>query len=106
MKNVLSQGHPSPLRPRVTSETSAMLDCICQLQIMLQQYMLTNGKQTEYHMSQNADLFIKMIKVENRKDLDTALMAIPMFTGKEPEKCLDWINRIKNICSQSGYPLR
>ena len=32
-------------------------------------------------------------------------MAIPTFTGQEPEKCLDWINRIKNICSQAGRPL-
>ena len=32
-------------------------------------------------------------------------MAIPTFMGKEPEKCLDWINRIKNICSQAGHSL-
>ena len=28
-----------------------------------------------------------------------------MFVGQEPEKCLDWINRIKNICSQAGHSL-
>ena len=33
-------------------------------------------------------------------------MAIPTFTGQEPEKCLDWINRIRNICSQAGCPLQ
>ena len=33
-------------------------------------------------------------------------MAIPTFTGQELEKCLDWINRIRNICSQAGHPLR
>ena len=38
-----------------------------------------------------------MIKVQNRRDLDPAVMAIPMFTGQELEKCLDWINRIKRI---------
>ena len=32
-------------------------------------------------------------------------MAIPTFTGQEPEKCLDWINRIRNICSQAGCSL-
>ena len=53
-------------------------------------------------MSQNADLFTEMIKGHNRQDLDLAVMAIPMFTGQEPEKCLGWINRIKNICSQAG----
>ena len=56
-------------------------------------------------MSQNADLFTEMIKVQNRRNLDPAVMAIPTFTGKEPEKCLDWINRIKNICSQAGHSL-
>ena len=28
-----------------------------------------------------------------------------MFTGQEPEKCLDWINRIRNICNQAGHSL-
>ena len=56
-------------------------------------------------MSQNADLFTEMIKVQKRRDLDPAVMAIPTFTGQEPEKCLDWINRIKNICSQAICPL-
>ena len=57
-------------------------------------------------MSQNADLFLEMIKGQNRRDLDPAVMAIPTFTGEEPEKCLDWINRIKNVCSQAGCSLR
>ena len=26
-------------------------------------------------------------------------------TGQEPEKCLDWINRIKNVCNQAGHSL-
>ena len=56
-------------------------------------------------MSQNADLFTEMIKVQNRRDLDPVVMAIPTFTGKEPKKCLDWINRIRNICSQAGHSL-
>ena len=97
--------YPPPVRPTGTSETTAMLDCICQLQLTLQQHVLTNSKQVEYHMSQNTDLFTEMIKVQNRRDLDPVVMAIPMFTGREPEKCLDWINRIKNICSQAGCSL-
>ena len=97
--------HPPPARPIGNQETSAMLDCIRQLQLIIQQHVLTNSKQAEYHMSQNADLFTEMIKVQNRRDLDPAVMAIPTFTGQEPEKCLDWINRIKNICSQAGHSL-
>ena len=83
-----------------------MLDCIRQLQLTMQQHVLTNSKQAEYHMSQNADLFMEMANGQRRKDLDAAVMAIPMFMGQELEKCLDWINRIRNICSQAGHPLR
>ena len=36
-------------------------------------------------MSQNADLFSEMIKGQNRRALDPAVMAIPTFTGEEPE---------------------
>ena len=50
-------------------------------------------------------LFTEMIKVQKRRDLDPAVMAIPTFTGQEPEKCLDWINWIRNICSQAGRSL-
>ena len=98
--------YPPPARPVGNMETSAMLDCICQLQLVLQQHVLTNSKQMEYHMSQNVDFFTEMIKGQNRRDLDLAVMAIPTFTRLEPEKCLDWINRIKNICSQAGRSLR
>ena len=97
--------YPTPVRQTQTSETTAMLDCIHQLQLTLQQYVLMNSKQAEYHMSQNADLFAEMIKGQNRRDLDPAMMAIPKFTGKEPKKCLDWVNRIKNICDQSKHPV-
>ena len=87
-------------------DMAAMLDCIRQLQLTVQQQVLTNSKQAEYHMSQNADLFTEMARGQKRRDLDPAIIAIPMFTGQEPEKCLDWINRIKNICSQAGHSLR
>ena len=56
-------------------------------------------------MLQNADLFMEMAKGQKRWDLDPAVMAILTFTGQEPEKCLDWINRIKNICNQAGHSL-
>ena len=84
--------YPPPNRYSGYQETTAMLDCIRQLQLTMQQHVLTNSKQAEYHMSQNADLFMEMVKGQGRRDLDPAVMAIPMFTGQEPEKCLDWIN--------------
>ena len=94
-----------PARYLGNQNTAAMLDCICQLQLTVKQHVLTNSKQAEYHMSQNADLFTEMARGQKRRDLDPAIMAIPTFTGQEPEKCLDWINRIKNICSQAGRSL-
>ena len=98
--------HPPPTRTEGSAETAALLDCIRQLQLTLKKRVLLNSKQAEYQMSQNTDLFSEMIKGQNRRDLDPAVMAIPTFTAEEPEKCLDWFNRIKNICSQAGQSLR
>ena len=98
--------HPPPTRTEGSAETAAMLDCIHQLQLTLKEHVLLNSKQAEYQMSQNADLFSEMIKGQNSRDLDPAVMAILTFTGEEPKKCLDWINRIKNVCSQAGCSLR
>ena len=79
--------YPPPNRYSGYQEMTAMLDCICQLQLTMQQHVLTNSKQAEYHMSQNTDLFMEMAKGQRRRDLDPAVMAIPTFTGQEPEKC-------------------
>ena len=97
---------PPPTRTGGDTETAAMLECIHQLQFTLKEHVLLNNKQAEYQMSQNADPFSEMIKVQTRRDLDPAVMAIPTFTGEEPEKCLDWMNRIRNVCSQAGCSLR
>ena len=97
--------YPPPTRYSGNQDTAAMLDCIRQLQFTVQQYVLTNSKQAEYHMSQNADLFTEMARGQKRRDLDPVVMAILTFTGQEPEKCLDWINRIRNICKQAGCSL-
>ena len=97
---------PPPTRTEGNTETAAMLDCIRQLQLTLKEHILLNSKQAKYQISQNVALFSEMIKGQTRRDLDPVMMAIPMFTGEEPKKCLDWINRIKNVCSQSGCLLR
>ena len=80
--------YPPPNRYSGYQETTAMLDCIRQLQLTMQQHVLTNSKQVEYHMSQNTDLFMEMAKGQRRRDLDPAVMAIPTFTGQEPGKVL------------------
>ena len=97
---------PPPHPPTPNTETTTMLECMRQLQLTLQQHVTTNSRQTDYHMSQNADLFTEMINAQKRRELDPALMAIPTFSSTEPEKCMDWINRIRNVCDQSERPLR
>ena len=44
--------YPPPARYSGNQDTAAMLDCIRQLQLTVQQHVLTNSKQAEYHMSQ------------------------------------------------------
>ena len=78
--------YPPPARYSGNQDMTAMLDCIRQLQLTVQQHVLTNSKQAEYHMSQNADLFTEMARGQKRRDLDPAIMAIPMFTEQELEK--------------------
>ena len=73
--------YPPPARYSGNQDTAAMLDCIRQLQLTVQQHVLTNSKQAEYHMLQNADLFTEMARGQKRRDLDPAIMAIPTFTG-------------------------
>ena len=54
-------------------------------------------------MTQNTKMMDQFIKAQDRRDLDPALMDIPTFSGDEPEKCLEWVTRIKNVCRQSGH---
>ena len=51
-------------------------------------------------------MFQELIKAQNKRDLDLALMSIPTFTGEDNSQCLDLITRIKNVCVQSGHLLR
>ena len=64
--------------------------------------MRLNSMKSEYNMTQNTKMMDQFIKAQNRRDLDPALMDIPTFSGDEPEKCLEWVTRIKNVCRQSG----
>ena len=57
---------------------------------------------------QTASLFQEMIKAQEKRDLDPALLAIPTFSGeaKDRPQCLDWVSRVKNVCDQSGRSFR
>ena len=64
--------------------------------------MRLNTTKSEYNMTQNTRMMGQLIKAQDRRDLDPALMDIPTFSGDQPEKCLEWVTRIRNVCRQSG----
>ena len=83
---------------------SEILKSIQSITEVMQQQLLLNSKRTEHGIVQTASLFQEMIKAQEKRDLDPALLAIPTFLGeaKDRPQCLDWVSRVKNVCDQSG----
>ena len=83
---------------------SEILKSIQSITEVMQQQLLLNSKTTEHGIVQTASLFQEMIKAQEKRDLDPALLAIPTFSGeaKDRPQCLDWVSRVKNVCDQSG----
>ena len=83
---------------------SEILKSIQSITEVMQQQLLLNSKTTEQGMVQTASLFQEMIKAQEKRDLDPALLVIPTFSGeaKDRPQCLDCVSRVKNICDQSG----
>ena len=86
---------------------SEILKSIQSITEVMQQQLLLNSKTTEQGIVQMASLFQEMIKAQEKRDLDRALLAIPTFSGeaKDRPQCLDWVSRVKNVCDQSGRSL-
>ena len=98
-----NQIHQTEVNPgQVTS--SEILKSIQSITEVMQQQLLLNSKTTEQGIVQTASLFQEMIKAQEKRDLDPALLAIPTFLGeaKDRPQCLDWVSRVKNVCDQSG----
>ena len=87
---------------------SEILKSIQSITEVMQQQLLLNSKTTEQGIVQTASLFQEMIKAQEKRDLDPALLAIPTFSGeaKDRPQCLDWVSRVKNICDQSRHSFR
>ena len=83
---------------------SEILKSIQSITAVMQQQLLLNSKTTEQGIVQTASLFQEMIKAQEKRDLDPALLAIPTFSGEASDRsqCLDWVSRVKNVCDQSG----
>ena len=102
-----NQVHPTEVNSgQVTN--SEILKSIQSITEVMQQQLLLNSKTTEHGIVQTASLFQEMIKVQEKRDLDPALLAIPTFLGeaKDRPQCLDWVSRVKNVCDQSGRSFR
>ena len=98
---------PEPSNPgQVTN--SEILKSIQSITEVMQQQLLLNSKTAEHGIVQTASLFQEMIKAQEKRDLDPALLAIPTFAGeaKDRSQCLDWVSRVKNVCDQSGHSFR
>ena len=93
-----------PLTPQTPckQEESAILRVIEKMTETMDQQMKLSATRADYNIQQNTKMMEQFIRAQDRRDLDPALMDIPTFTGEEPEKCLEWITRIKNVCRQSG----
>ena len=99
-----NQVHQMEVNPgQVTN--SEILKSIQSIMEVMQQQLLLNSKTTEQGIVQTASLFQEMIKAQEKRDLDPALLAIPTFSGeaKDRTQCLDWVSRVKNVCDQSGH---
>ena len=87
---------------------SEILKSIQSITEVMQQQLLLNSKTTKQGIVQTASLFQEMIKAQEKRDLDPALLVIPMFSGETADRpqCLDWVSRVKNVCDQSGHSFR
>lgn len=96
--------------PTLTNSVSSneILESIQSIAKMMQQQLLFSSKTTEQGMIQNASNFQEMIKVQEKRDLDPAPLAIPTFSGEPADwsQCLDWVSRVRNLCNQSGHSFR
>ena len=68
----------------------------------MEQQMRLNITKSDFNMTRNTKMMDQLIKAQDRRDLDPALMDIPTFSRDQPEKCLEWVTRIKNVCRQLG----
>ena len=65
---------------------SEILKSIQSITKVMQQQLLLNSKTNEQGIAQTASLFQEMIKAQEKRDLDPALLAIPTFSGEAKDR--------------------
>ena len=83
-----------------------VLESIKGITKVMESHIRMSNKTAEEGAIQNMTLLQQFIKSQEARALDPALLAIPMFTGRDRSKCLDWISRVRNVCKQSGCSFR
>ena len=107
-----SPHHPQLHQTEVTNPgqvtNSEILKSIQSITEVMQQQLLLNSKTTKQGIVQTASLFQEMIKAQEKRDLDPALLVIPTLSGEASNRpqCLDWVSRVTNVCNQSGCSFR
>ena len=103
MSQPTQQQAESPIASNPVS-SNEILQSIQSIAKVMQQQLLFSSKTAESGIIQNASLFQEMIKAQELRDLDPALLMIPTFLGEPADRpqCLDWVSRVKNVCDQSG----
>ena len=103
-----NEGHQAEVSNPKQVTNSEILKSIQSITEVMQQQLLLNSKTTEQGIVQTASLFQEMIKAQEKRDLDRALLVKPTFSGeaKDRPQSLDWVSRVKNLCDQSGRSFR
>ena len=89
-----------------TTNENMMIEAVKEITRSIKDQLAFSTTEAMKNSQQNNNLMEQLIKAQERRDLDPALLAIPTFSGKDPEQCGEWIQRIKNVCRQSGRSLR
>ena len=89
-----------------SSKDTEILETIRDITKVMENQIRLSNRNSEEGAIQNATLLQQFIKSQQERALDPALRAIPMFTGNDRTKCLDWASRVKNVCQQSGRSFR
>ena len=91
---------------KVPQKDGELLKLVQMVAESLQQQIVLGMRMAEMSQQRTDTLIGELIKSHNRRDMDHVLNSIPTFNGLKPEKCVDWVTRIRNACEQSNRDFR
>ena len=91
---------------KVPQKDGELLKVVQMVAESLQQQIVLGMRTADMSQQRTDALIGELIKSHNRRDMDHVLNNIPTFNGLEPEKCVDWVKRIRNACKQLNRDFR